>query len=267
MRRIMMAFLSATLLAAVSDGGDLNLLQGTWNLILFDTKARTLAFEGSRIIIDKNGFIEIIVKKSTGFIKFHSVDGIKIFERTLEGQSQEKKSDRGIFRLEGGTFWQCSISGSDMMIPDDFSSIKGSRQVLRVWKRMGRADVGLANKEEDALVGTWRLDSETIDGKRIDEEITKGYTLAVEAGGRFTIRSEMTVKGIVRVDESKTPKQIDFEPTYPDITKGFNSSGIYQLDGNQFTIDRNFRSYMPRPTEFGPSQKTSTHSIYERGKP
>lgn len=211
MKRIMMAFLSATLIGAIGIGGDLDRLQGKWSLVRFDRNRKTQTFEDGLLIIEGEHFIEKQKTASNQNIKLYYIDGAKVFEQSTEPHGQEKTIIRGIFQLENDTFRQCSIYGSKLMVPEDFSSIKGSLRSLQVWKRVGRVKGGLSKVEADTLVGIWRLDSWIFDGKRTEEEIAKSYTLAVEADGRCKIQIERTTKGIVRLDESKSPKQIDFE--------------------------------------------------------
>ena len=100
-------------------------------------------------------------------------------------------------------------------------------------------------------------------GKPVDAEVLRGCRMTVTQG-RFTTENRSIHRCVIRLDPSKTPRQIDFEVSEPRMMKGTIWPGIYRLEGDTFTEDVN-PPRTARPEELGP--KAFTHRVYERVKP
>jgi uncharacterized protein (TIGR03067 family) len=88
-----------------------------------------------------------------------------------------------------------------------------------------------AAKELAKLQGTWKRASVEVDGKKPPPQVLEFVTLTVE-GDRYTLEQAGQKRtGTLKLDPTKTPKQIDFvETAGPD--KGKTFVGIYEIDGD-----------------------------------
>jgi len=89
-----------------------------------------------------------------------------------------------------------------------------------------------ADKDKKALKGKWEPVSSESGGNKDDESEYKQYRLVFE-GDKFTIKKsgEDHMKGKVKLDTSKTPRQVDLEiEECPDPdNKGKSLLGIYEV--------------------------------------
>jgi uncharacterized protein (TIGR03067 family) len=123
-------------------------------------------------------------------------------------------------------------------------------------------------KELQALMGTWRLISREVDGKKIGEEQFKGVILTHDAAGQFSVRhgGKVFVEATVRLDPIKKPKAIDVSFTGGE-SKGKTVLGIYEIEGDTFRVCH-ARPEGERPTAFS-TRARSGHTlivIYQREK-
>lgn len=92
-----------------------------------------------------------------------------------------------------------------------------------------------APKDLKKMDGTWVLVSGEDDGKKLSEEAVKNARLTFE-GDKHTVKlGDTTYKGTHKLDPTKKPKTIDISDTDGPF-KGKTVLGIYELDGNEFTI-------------------------------
>jgi len=112
-----------------------------------------------------------------------------------------------------------------------------------------------ALSDKEKLQGTWQLVSVELNKQNIPLEDLKSGKVVVTAqlvvngdSYVFTVgeeRLELTFK----MDQTKTPRAIDMTIVAGE-EKGKVYRGIYKLDGDMYTICRNFESDKGRPTEF-----------------
>ena len=259
MRKLTLAILMAAPLLAARPIDDLERLQGQWKTVKTVTFGRELADRSVVLHVEGNRFTSTETSISTGTITLDPKREPKVFEMT---RPSGNRTERGIYTLDGETFRQCTqVDGT---LPTEVSSVVGSQRFLREWRRVGRPG-GDVTRRADDLDGTWENVAWTANGKPIDKEVLRGFRLTVTQG-RYTAENLSIQKGVIRLDSSKTPGQIDFEVSEPRMAKGTIWPGIYRLEGDTFTEDVNGNK-MARPTEFGPSPKSLTHRVYERVKP
>ena len=99
----------------------------------------------------------------------------------------------------------------------------------------------------DRLQGTWYLDSAMQDGKPLPEVKVKQTTIVFKGNTfRFPGSAEYATSkaGTIKLDETKTPKQMDAISTDKEVMLG-----IYALDPNGYKVCF-APAGKPRPTEF-----------------
>jgi uncharacterized protein (TIGR03067 family) len=124
-------------------------------------------------------------------------------------------------------------------------------------------------KDEIAkLQGTWKLVAAEAAGRPLPKEILEKLVSMVIQGDAFT----ETFKGKendpdrakIRVDPSKSPKEIDFADAEPEAGKEPNVHlGIYEIDGDTLKICIS-RPGMPRPKKFQAPDLNTLLRVYKR---
>jgi uncharacterized protein (TIGR03067 family) len=124
----------------------------------------------------------------------------------------------------------------------------------------------LAAGDLDAVQGTWKRVSGEVNGKALPEAEVQKTSLTIQ-GDKYTLKiGEQTRTGILKLDASKTPHQIDIiSDAGPN--KGKSLLGIYELDGDTFKYCLGAPG-KERPTEFA-SKPGSGAGLYvnKRQKP
>jgi uncharacterized protein (TIGR03067 family) len=105
-----------------------------------------------------------------------------------------------------------------------------------------------------ALQGTWVVADAMLGGRDHTDDFKK-MKLTV-TGEKYTITlDDLTETGTIKIDDTKTPKQIDFATKKTGVFKGRTLPGIYELRGDTVVVCMN--SEMPdRPTKFETPEKT-----------
>jgi uncharacterized protein (TIGR03067 family) len=96
--------------------------------------------------------------------------------------------------------------------------------------------------------GTWKRSAAEVDGKKTPEDELARTTLTITGDAYVLKTGEQTRKGTIKLDGTKTPKQIDLISA-EGPNKGKSLLGIYELQGDTFR----YCLAMPgkaRPTEF-----------------
>jgi uncharacterized protein (TIGR03067 family) len=119
-------------------------------------------------------------------------------------------------------------------------------------------------KDLEALQGTWRLLSAMENGKSLAEDKVKQTTIVIKDDTfRFPhLAEDATSKaGAIKLDATKTPKQMDTVSTEKDIMLG-----IYELEGDGYKVC--FAPVgKPRPNEFTSKAGSGTIlQVWEREK-
>lgn len=134
-------------------------------------------------------------------------------------------------------------------------------RVLLAMTVIGLFQVGRALADEknpagkDSLAGTWKLTSVDINGQALAMEKLQTARLVVK-GPKYSLviddtRLEMT--HVLRAD--KKPKEMDLTIA-EGSDKGKVFQAIYKLEGDTFTVCRNDKPGMDRPTEFASKPNT-----------
>jgi uncharacterized protein (TIGR03067 family) len=87
----------------------------------------------------------------------------------------------------------------------------------------------------DKVQGTWRVKSLEIDGKRMTAASLRGATMTISSGRFTSIGMGAVYEGEVRLHTATRPKGFDLLFT-AGPEKGNRNLGIYELDGNRWTI-------------------------------
>ena len=99
----------------------------------------------------------------------------------------------------------------------------------------------------DRLQGTWNLTSAMQDGKALSDDKVKQTTIVFKGDTfRFPGSAEYATsrEGTIKLDESKTPKEMDAISTEKEVTLG-----IYRVEENGYKVCF-APAGKPRPTEF-----------------
>lgn len=88
-------------------------------------------------------------------------------------------------------------------------------------------------KELESLGRAWVVESQIVDGKKVDA--MPAMTIRFTGDKVVMTMGDMTMKGSVKLDLTKNPKQINFEMQRPDGTKQA-TVGIYELKGDELKI-------------------------------
>ena len=91
-----------------------------------------------------------------------------------------------------------------------------------------------SKKDLDGLQGTWTLASAMQDGKALAQDKVKKTTIVFKDDTfRFPGSAEYATsrKGTIKVDATKTPKQMDAISTEKELM-----SGIYELNGDNYKV-------------------------------
>lgn len=239
------------------DAGD---LEGTWKLVRSEALGTPGDVQDAQLVIEGDRYTSLEVIERHGDLKLDPTKEPKRFERTTVGFGRERVL-RGIYRIDDDTLQECShMRGDDL--PVDFSTRPGDSRALFIWKRVAASTKPRPGAELD---GTWKLVSRTFRGERQTGGELGHVVLNIESG-RYTTRSEEVRKGVLRLDPSTDPKQIDETVTYPTRLKGTVWPGIYDVDGDRLTVSFNGFS-MRRPVVFAAKPANLSLRVYERVKP
>jgi uncharacterized protein (TIGR03067 family) len=103
------------------------------------------------------------------------------------------------------------------------------------------------------LVGTWKVQAVESDGRTARDEDIKGLRYVIGADGKWELRKDdqTQARGTFTIDPTKKPKTIDFkiEESISEQAKGKMSLGIYELDGDNLKVCRDWPGEGARPTE------------------
>src|SRR5262249_49853447 len=92
-----------------------------------------------------------------------------------------------------------------------------------------------ANPAIEKLQGTWRLVTLEVEGMPVGPEALKGSRIVVKGDTFTAIGMGAIYGGVLKVDESHTPKTLDMVFT-EGPEKGNTSLAIYEVDGDHWKI-------------------------------
>jgi uncharacterized protein (TIGR03067 family) len=124
-----------------------------------------------------------------------------------------------------------------------------------------------AKKELERLQGTWVMSALEVNGVAVPEAKIQGTTLVIK-GDKYIVQVKDTKhETTIEVDPSKKPKAIDMY--FPDGTNAPKlSKGVYELDGDTFTLCRHQMPGEDRPTQIGSWPDTNLFVVtWKRQKP
>jgi uncharacterized protein (TIGR03067 family) len=123
-----------------------------------------------------------------------------------------------------------------------------------------------ADKDGDAMQGTWVPSAAELAGEKFPDEIRQTIKLVVK-GDKYTVTiGKMTDQGTVKLNPSAKPKTLDITGT-EGPNKGKTMLAIYELDGDTLRVCYDV-SGKNRPTEFKTKANTPLFLVtYKREKP
>ncbi len=145
---------------------------------------------------------------------------------------------------------------------------------MRVWTAcfvlcaIGLVSADDAKKEATSLKGKWSAVSLKQGGQATPDDILTTYKFAFEEKTySITVGGEVQEDGNYKIDDSKSPKTIDFE-----IKKGQDDGkkqlGIFKLEGDKLTIVAAKAGSTERPASFKVEDGSDlVEAVVERAKP
>jgi uncharacterized protein (TIGR03067 family) len=106
-----------------------------------------------------------------------------------------------------------------------------------------------ANSDVGPLQGGWTMVMCFINGEEVPVEQVKSGALVVDGDEYLPKLGSNTGPATIKVDSSKTPKEIDFTFT-AGPQRGKTSKGIYKIAGDELTICRTLTEAEDRPSDF-----------------
>jgi uncharacterized protein (TIGR03067 family) len=124
-----------------------------------------------------------------------------------------------------------------------------------------------ADKDQEALQGTWTLETLNQDGKAAPAEDLKRITFVFKDNTyAISMEGKELETGTFKLDSSKKPKTVDFEIKSGN-DKGKKQPGIYELEGDTFKLCLAFPGGTDRPKELAAKADTKTiYSVLKRKK-
>jgi uncharacterized protein (TIGR03067 family) len=124
-----------------------------------------------------------------------------------------------------------------------------------------------ADKDQEALQGTWQFDTFNQAGQAAPAEQLKEMTFVIK-NNTYTLSmgdNELET-GTFKLDSGKKPKTIDLDIQSGD-DKGKKQPGIYELEGDTFKVCLAFPGESDRPKELVAKADTKTVSfVFKRQK-
>jgi uncharacterized protein (TIGR03067 family) len=110
-------------------------------------------------------------------------------------------------------------------------------------------------EELKKLQGSWRIEEQETDGKKLSADELKGRTICFSKNGYFLRTTNKLLQiGLLKIDTAKTPKKLNAT-----ILKGEHKDdilqGIYELDGDSLKICMDLEG-QARPKEFKTEPKS-----------
>ena len=236
--------------AAKPPSGDLARLQGTWTGTYGpDGEIEgTMAVDGVKVLYTVGskgesfsmtgevGLDESASPRRMDLVKFVGPNG------------NDLPSLQAIYKIEGDTLTVCT-GGRDAARPAEFKSGEGGPPHLLVYSRKGAGATPRDDRPKGdlaAIEGKWKAMIGPNKDRPLLLEI-KGKTVSARFTGEDGDATDL--KGELTLDESATPKRIDFVKFKGDGDDIADTLGFYKLDGDSLTLCVN-NPGEPRPAEF-----------------
>jgi uncharacterized protein (TIGR03067 family) len=251
-------------------------LQGAWQLV-------SVLSDGKYSPEDRIREVRVIVTGNTHSVRFgdqliaHDVrfeidptTTPKHTTDTLNDGPDKDKQIKGIYRVEGDTLVSC-VAHVDSDRPNEFDAKAGSGHVLRVFRRVKRADgarKGAVEAELSRFEGTWKFASMEVEGRAVPAPADgTGASRLVLKGDRFTSEGGPSpVRGVFEVDPTSVPKRIDVTFLEGGVP-GETLLGIYELTGDTYKVSMGMPG-KPRPARFPSAPGSgSVLQVLERQRP
>lgn len=122
------------------------------------------------------------------------------------------------------------------------------------------------NKDQEALQGTWKVESFAQDGKEAPADKLKDMTFVFKDNTyKISIGDQEFETGTFQVDASKKPHTIDLDiKSGPD--KGKKQPGVYSLEGDTLKVCFAHAGETERPKEVAAKAEKTIYTVLKREK-
>jgi uncharacterized protein (TIGR03067 family) len=258
--------------------GDLEKLQGVWNITALETDGSELPdnmFSGAQIAIKGDTFESLSMGMVySGKITLDVAKKPKHFDITFTEGHAKGKTNYGIYEIKGDSWKLClCTTGKDR--PKSLATKPGSGFALETLKRAtggaksfstGRPGPSKLEKSAKSMTaakksggpvteleGEWAMVSGVMDGVPMDASMVQWVTRATH-GNKSTVTAgpQTMLKVEFTHDPSKSPKTIDYV-NLAGANKGKSQQGVYEFEGEilKFCVAPPGK---PRPSEFASSR-------------
>jgi uncharacterized protein (TIGR03067 family) len=235
--------------------GDLKKLQGNWTVAELEVEGRKMPYSGSKVVLDGQKFTTIAMGNDYGgTVDLDATKSPKTFDLIFTSGPHKGLKSLGIYELDGETWRICLAFAGIQTRPKEFATTPGSGLALETLKRgdisePAESTVGVDAGPATELEGEWAMVSGSFDGHPMEASLVK-LGRRILRGSQLTVLfgSQVFMKARVKLDSSKSPKQIDYA-----IASGANGAstqlGIYERDGTTLKLCM-AAAGQPRPTDF-----------------
>jgi uncharacterized protein (TIGR03067 family) len=176
-----------------------------------------------------------------------------------------KKKDWNDYRIVArGNHLQHFINGKQMVdVTDDCKEKRADSGVLALQIHAGAPMIVQYRKlelktlspektaaDQEGLQGDWKVTRAHISGSDVPEENLSEIMVSIKGYGYVLHKPDSTESGKLKLDDSKTPHEIDISPT-SGSNAGEKMLGIYELSGDTFKISHG-NPGAERPANFEP---------------
>jgi uncharacterized protein (TIGR03067 family) len=258
--------------------GDLDKLQGKWNVTSLETDGQSIpatVFTGATIVVEGNRFSSLGMGGTyEGIVELEPNREPKAFDLVFTAGHAQGHRNLGIYQLEGDS-WKICLATSGDIRPENFQTTAGSGFALET---LERADATHESEKQPAktagipstsshaasdaatsgpptmtrvteLEGEWQMTSGVFNGRAMDESmikwckrVTRGNVTRVLAGPQVFLHATFTL------DYTHKPPAIDYV-NLEDPSKGKSQAGIFELSGDALQICVSAPE-QPRPADF-----------------
>jgi uncharacterized protein (TIGR03067 family) len=223
-------------------GQDLEILQGTWNVVSMEMDGQKMSGGGARIVVRGNRFTTIAMGATyEGTVGIHQTTAPKSFELHFDEGPEKGNTNFGIYELDGDT-WKICLATRGNERPREFAAPPGTGIALEILQRGLVADAPVAADASDAsgspagdsaseLAGVWTPLSLVRDGETLPKSMLK-YGKRIATANRVAVQlgPQVVLQARYAVDRSRTPMTMDYV-----LADGRTQHGIWALEGNRLT--------------------------------
>jgi uncharacterized protein (TIGR03067 family) len=218
--------------------GDLEVLQGTWNIVSMEMDGQKMSGGGARIVMRGNRFTGVAMGADyEGTVVVHQATAPKSFDLHFEQGPEKGNTNFGIYELDGDT-WKICLATRGSERPAGFVAPPGTGIALETLQRQTAADVPVAaasgtpaGDPAPELAGEWTPLSLVRDGQTLPKSVLN-YGSRIATANQVTVKfgPQVVLKATYAVDRSPAPMTMDYV-----LADGQTQHGIWALEGKRLT--------------------------------